>query len=163
MIAVEDWRIARDVVHHALSNGLHCAVASCNPDGKPHITPIGSVLLDDEPGTGIYFDVFNTRLRRNVEVNREVSILAVDSRKDLWLDALTGGVFTTPPAVQLDATVGARRAATPDETARFERYIRPAMSTPGGRAMWGNLAHVREFTVHAVDTVKIGSLTRPMD
>ena len=46
------WRTAKSVVNRARASSLHCAVASIDTDGSPHVTPIGSVMLG-EPGEAV--------------------------------------------------------------------------------------------------------------
>ncbi|BBZ04433.1 hypothetical protein MCHIJ_38700 [Mycolicibacterium chitae] len=160
-ITETQWRTARHVVRRAVRSSLHCSIASRNPDGSPHVTPIGSVLLDHDIGTAWYFDVFNTRLAANVDADPRVTILAVDSGRGLWLRALATGVFAAPPGIRLIGAVGPPRPSTPAEVARFHRTIGPLLHTRGGRTAWGRLARVRDIQVDSVDPISIGTMTRP--
>ena len=81
------WRSARAVVRRARTSSLHCAIASIDANGSPHVTPIGSVMLGD-PGQAIYLDVFNVALGRNLDRDPRCSVLAVDSTKLTWARAL---------------------------------------------------------------------------
>lgn len=143
-------------------SSLHCSIASVNPDGTPHVTPIGSLLLAPEPGRGIYFDMFNARLSRNVNANPDVCVLAVDSRKPTWLRALVTGRFNSAPGVQLLGTVGRRRIATSQEIQRLERALRPFLNIKGGRILWHHdPAYVRDIEIHAIRPLRLGALTGP--
>jgi hypothetical protein len=62
----EIWERVRATVGRARSSSLHCAIASVDPDGNPHVTPIGSVAIGP-PGTATYLDVFNVQLGRNLD------------------------------------------------------------------------------------------------
>lgn len=155
-----DWALARATVRRAVATSLHCSIASTNPDGTAHVTPIGSVLLHREDHSGIYFDVFNSHLARNVTADPRVTILAVDAGRLRWLSAFARGRFRRSPGVQLTATVGAARPATPDEVHRFRRVVGPLGRLPGGRAMWGGLSTVRDLRVTAVRPIRLGSMTR---
>ena len=119
MIDEPSWQQARRILRNGLASNLHCSIASVDPEGRPHVTPIGSVMLAPEPGRGLYFDILNARLSRNVDAQPSVCVLAVDSRKTVWLRALVSGRFTDPPGVQLDGTAGPRREATRSEIDRF--------------------------------------------
>src|SRR5436190_10313977 len=98
------WLTAKAVVRRTRAGSLHCAIASIDADGSPHVTPIGSVMLGD-PGEAVYLDVFNVALGRNLDRNPHCSILAVDSRKLTWARALLEGRFDVPPGVRLVGTV----------------------------------------------------------
>jgi hypothetical protein len=60
----ESWRTIRDIVGRAKKSSLHCAIASVDYDGAPHITPVGTVFLRDDR-TGFYFDHYTSALVKN--------------------------------------------------------------------------------------------------
>ena len=155
------WSAAKAVVRRTRTGSLHCAIASVDADGSPHVTPIGSVMLGD-PGQAVYLDVYNVTLGRNLDRNPHCSILAVDSRKLTWARALLEGRFDVPPGVRLVGTVSPARAATSAEVERFQRTVRAALRTKGGRRMWGNPArlHARDVTVTGVVPVRIPKMTQ---
>ena len=157
---LEVWRMVRRTVARGRSTSFHCAIASTNPDGRAYVSPIGSVRLG-RPGSGTYLDVFNAQLRRNLESDPRVTVMAVDSGLVTWLRALISGRFTTPPGVRLLGEVGPARPATDDEMRTFQRSVRPALLTRGGKAMWGRLDDVlaRDITFTGVVPVRIGSTT----
>jgi uncharacterized protein len=155
------WRTAKAVVHRTRASSLHCAIASIDADGSPHVTPIGSVMLGD-PGRAVYLDVFNVALGRNLDRDPHCAILAVDSRKLTWARALLSGRFDAPPGVRLVGTVGPARDATSTEVERFRRAVRAAMPTRGGRRMWGNPGRLRarDVSVTGIVPVTIPAMTR---
>ena len=155
------WRTARAVVRRTRTSTLHCAIASIDAEGWPHVTPIGSVMLG-EPGQAVYLDVFNVALGRNLDRDPHCSILAVDSRKLTWARALFEGRFDVPPGVRLVGTVSPARDATTAEVERFRRNVRAAMHTKGGRRMWGNHAqlHARDVTITGVVPVRVPGMTQ---
>jgi uncharacterized protein len=158
-IDASTWALARQIITAGLRTSLHCAVGSINPDGTPHLTPIGSVLLDREVGRGYYLDVFNAQLAANIDADPHVCILAVNSSRLTWIRALVSGTFTTSPGVRLMGTAGPRRLATDVEKDRFAQRVGPALRTKGGKAMWRNIDHVRDLTFDTVKTVRLGSMT----
>ena len=160
MIDDAAWQQARRVLRNGLTSNLHCSIASVDPDGRPHVTPIGSVVLAPEPGRGIFFDILNARLSRNVDAAPTICVLAVDSRKTVWLRALVSGRFTDPPGVQLDGTAGPRREATTAEIERFLGRVRPMHNTKGGRLLWDDLGTVRDLTFSSLSPVRLGAMTR---
>lgn len=155
------WRTVRTTVARARSSALHCAIASTMPDGSAHVSPIGSVSLG-EPGCGTYLDVFNAQLGRNLDHDPRLTILAVDSRKVMWVRALLRGRFETPPGLRLRATAGPTRPATEGEVDRFRRAVKPAVLTKGGQAMWGRpeALQARDLVISEIVPVRIGTMTR---
>jgi uncharacterized protein len=155
------WQTAKDVVNRARASSLHCAVASINSDGSPHVTPIGSVVLG-EPGAAVYFDVFNVTLARNLDRNPQCAILAVDSRKSTWLHALVRGHFDVAPGVRLIGSVGPARPASSVELERFRRAVRHALRTKGGRQLWGQPERfqARDITVTGIHPVRVPKMTQ---
>lgn len=155
------WKTTKSVFHRARASSLHCAIASIDPDGSPHVTPIGSVLLG-EPGRAVYFDAYNVALGRNLDHDPRCAILAVDSGKVGWLLALLRGRFDTAPGVRLVGTVSPPRPATSAELDRFRRAVRPALRTKGGRLLWGNPERfrARDVTITGVQPVRISTMTR---
>lgn len=154
-----DWDSTRDVFRRGFRSSLHCAMASVGPDGAPHVTPIGSVLLT-EPGRGIFFDMFTSDLSYNLDNDPQVCVMAVDSGRRFWLTALTRGRFSKAPAVRLSGTAGPRREATPQEQARFLRRVRPASRLRGHQLLWSNLAMVRDLEFEDAEPVNLGAMTQ---
>jgi uncharacterized protein len=155
------WRQVRATVSRAQRSSLHCSIGSISPDGQPHVSPIGSVHLG-EPGRGVYLDVFNVQLGRNLEHDPHLTLLAVDSSLTTWLRALVKGRFPTAPGVRLVGTAAEARPATQAEIERFQRAVRTTLWTKGGRAMFGRTSHIRarDLTFTDVLPVRIGTLTK---
>jgi Pyridoxamine 5'-phosphate oxidase len=153
------WPEVRDIVRRTMRSSLHSSIASINDDGSPHVTPIGSLMLTD-PWRGLFFEVFTTQLLRNLDRDPRLCVLAVDSRKRFWLESVARGRFGRAPAVRLTGTAGARRDATLEERARFERAVRPLRGFKGHGRLWGNVRHVRDIEFEAVLPVRLGAMTR---
>lgn len=162
MITEAQWSHAKRVVRRTIRTSLHCSIATTNPDGSPHVTPIGSLLLTDK-GSALYFDVLNSRLAANLEHDARVAIVAVDSGKRLWLRAMLGGRFASCPGIRLIGSVGPPRESTPDEAGRFQRVVGPLLRTPGGKALWGSLPTVRDVTVDRIQNLNLGPMTHPLN
>lgn len=158
-LTLQDWNEVRTVFNRAFASNLHFAIASLADDGRPWVTPIGSVLLT-EPGRGIYFEEFTQRLAKHTSQNPRIAILAVDGRKRFWVRSLLQGRFATAPSLRLEATVvGPRRPATEQERARWLRRVRVFRGTRGHSLLWERLGHVRDFEVTAVHPVRLGKMT----
>lgn len=154
------WQQVRATVRGASASSMHCAIASIGADGHPHVTPIGSVMLT-EPGRGVYLDVINVQLSRNIDRDPRIELLAVDSRRRTWLRGLVRGRFDTPPGVRLVGVAGATRPLRDDERERFERRVRWAIRTRGGRRLWGDPSRfrARDLTFTDVSPVRIPAMT----
>ena len=68
MITQEQWDIIRRVVDEANKSCSHVSVATVNADGSPHVTPIGTLALHDDP-SGYFFDELCTTSRKNLDRN----------------------------------------------------------------------------------------------
>ncbi|WP_084478865.1 pyridoxamine 5'-phosphate oxidase family protein [Nocardia jejuensis] len=131
----------------------HCAIASISPEGRPNVTPVGTVFLRDDQ-TGFYFDVYTSALARNIDANPEICLMAVDSGSWMWFRSLVSARFAAPPGVRLYGTAGNLRAATAEEREAAERRVRVAQVLKGGRALWSNFTHVRDLTFDSFRPVR---------
>lgn len=86
----DPWQLARRTIRRGIKSSLHCAIATVDPDGTPHVTPIGSVMLTG-PGEGIYFDIYATHLSRSLDHDARIAVLALDSGRRFWLRSLIAG------------------------------------------------------------------------
>ena len=143
----------------AFRSSFHYSVATVDPDGTPHVTPIGSVMLT-EPGRGILFDVFTSHLARNLDHDPRVCVMAVDTTKRFWLTSLARGRFDAPPALRLTGTAGPRRTPTIEEQQRWLRRVRSMRRLKGHDLLWGNLMHVRDLEFEDAVPVRLGVMTR---
>ena len=157
-ITDEQWATVRQIVPRTILSSLHCSVASVNPDGSPHVTPIGS-FLPTEKGRGVYFDAFNSQLAANVERDPRVTILAVHSGWIMWGRSFLKGRFVSPPGIRLIGNVGAQRRSTQQEVQRFHRLVGRLLHTKGGQRMWASLPLVRDVTIERVLPVWMGEMT----
>ncbi len=158
MDITDNWPLVKRLFRASINSSLHCAIASVGEHGEPHVTPIGSLILD-RPGHGYYFERFTRQLPKNVELHREVCVLAVNSDRWYWFKSLLGGRFTTPPAVRLMGTVGEARMATEQEIARWQRHVRAVRFTRGHALLWRDMNRVREIRFHRIETLEIGAMT----
>ncbi|MEJ2456230.1 MAG: pyridoxamine 5'-phosphate oxidase family protein [Candidatus Thiodiazotropha sp.] len=155
---VQHWPVIKRLFRDALATSTHYAIASVSPNGEPHVTPIGSLILD-RPGYGYYFEAFARQLPKNLEHNRQVCVLAVNSSRWYWLKSLLGGRFASPPALRLLGTAGELRPATDAEIARWQRRVRSARHTRGHKLIWRDMNMVREIEFQRIEPVRIGPMT----
>ncbi|OLO99184.1 pyridoxamine 5'-phosphate oxidase [Mycolicibacterium porcinum] len=138
------WTTITEIVGRAKKSSLHCAIASTDADGAPHVTPVGTLFLRDDC-TGFYFDQYTSALARNVDRDPRVCVMAVDTGRLFWLRSLMTGRFTAPPAVRIYGTVGALRPATSPELEQVRRSVRAMQRLKGGKMLWSDFSQVRDI------------------
>ncbi|GBE25154.1 hypothetical protein BMS3Bbin02_01439 [bacterium BMS3Bbin02] len=158
MIDQASWSRAVHVLRQGMSTSLHCSIASVNEDGTAHVTPIGSLQITG-PSTAMFFDVFGSRLSRNVDRDSRVTILAVNSSKLFWLKMFIKGRFVEYPGVRLIGTVSPKRESTPQERERFERRVKRVRRMRGYDVLWSNIGHARDIKFTTLKYVRIGRST----
>ena len=114
-----------------------------------------------DPGCGVYLDVLNVDLGRNLDREPRLTVVAVDSRRRAWLTALIRARFDSPPGRRLVGTASPARPLTEHERDRFRRRVRLALRTKGGRRLWGRDGHylARDLTFTEVVPVRIPRMT----
>jgi hypothetical protein len=154
-----NWIHIRRLFSRAFASSLHYSMATVTPEGLPHVTPVGSLVLC-EPGHGVYFEEFTRRMPLNFRANQHVCVLAVRSGIAFWLWSLLRGGFSTPPAIRLHGTVGAPREATQAELRLWQRRVGKLRFTRGHQLMWANMRTVRDVYFTSADGIHMGEMTR---
>ena len=154
-----NWQAIRRLFAQAFNSSLHFSMATVTPDGLPHVTPVGSLLLR-EPGHAVYFEEFTHRMPLNFRENQNVCVLAVRSGLRFWLWSLFRGGFASPPAIRLYGTAGASRPATVDEIRAWQRRVGRLRFTRGHRLMWANMRTVRDVYLTRAEGIHLGEMTR---
>ncbi len=155
------WPQIQEIFRNAFRSSFHFSIATVNEDGSPHVTPIGSLILQDDR-TGFYFEEYTTNLTRNLARDKRVCVMAVNSSKWALIKSFFLGKFITPPGVRLMGTAGERREATPAEQALFRKRVRKYRMFKGHDLLWSRLRHVREIRFDAFEPIRVGVLTRHM-
>lgn len=153
------WPELKRLFRRAFQTSMHYSIASVNEDGQPHITPIGSLILDT-PGHGYFFEEFTWRLPRHGQANPKICVLAVNSSRWFWLRSLLAGRFSEPPAIRLYGRLGEARPATEQEIARWQRRVRLTRFTRGYATLWKEMGRVRDIEFTDRVPVHIGEMTR---
>ena len=154
-----NWTLIRRLFARSFQSSLHFSMATVTPEGLPHVTPVGSLMLR-APGHAVYFEEFTQRMPANFGANPNVCVLAVRSGLLFWLWSALRGEFRTPPAIRLHGTVGAVRPATDDELRQWSRRVGKLRGTRGYRMMWANMRTVRDVHFTRADAIEIGAMTR---
>lgn len=153
----DDWPEIRRIFARAYFS----SIATVDPEGRPHVTPIGSLVLLEEPGQGFYFERFTATLPRHLDRNAQLCAMAVDMRLSMWLRALVRGAFPTAPGLRLAGTATRRRPATEREAELFLRRVKPTRWTRGYKLLWDGMAGGREVRFDRVLPLRIGRMWPP--
>jgi hypothetical protein len=156
MDVLQHWDAIGKIFNQALGS---CAVATVNPDGSPHVTPIGSLFLQ-EPGKAFYFEKFPKNMRRNLERDQRVCVMAVTGGLWFIVKALFKGRFDTPPGVRLLGRVSARRMATADEMRRWQEKVKHFRLLKGYNLLWKDMSEVRDITFDSFEPLRLGLMTQ---
>lgn len=140
----QHWPQVLQVLRSGKQSSKHFAIATVDPSGNPHVTPIGHAFFRDDM-TGYYFDAYSRAMPRNFEHNPRICLMAVNSGAWFWLKALGRAQFDAAPAVRLFGEVGPQRDATADEQRTLQQSIRLTRSLPGHKLLWGALTRVRDM------------------
>ena len=133
-------------------------MATVMPDGSPWVTPIGSLLLNDNC-TGIYFEIFTRGMPANLNRHGKIVVMGVNSSLWYWTKSTVMGRFSTPPALRLIGTAAEVRRATTLEKKRIQRLLAPFKFTAGYRKMWSRMEFVRDIRFEQVVEVNLGAMT----
>ncbi|MBL8297714.1 MAG: pyridoxamine 5'-phosphate oxidase family protein [Rhodanobacteraceae bacterium] len=140
----QHWPEIQKVLRRGQASTIYCSIATINPDGTPNVTPIGTVFLRGDC-TGYYFDQYATALARNLDMNPNVCVMAVNASRAYWVRSLFLGRFLTPPGVRLYGLAQPRRKATQAEISAVEARVRPTKWLKGSRMLWSDFTYVRDI------------------
>jgi hypothetical protein len=151
------WDEIRKIFEEAYKSCFHYAVATVNPDGTPHVTPIGGLALRDDR-TGYYFEEFPSRLPLNLKQNPRVCVMAINADKLFWGKALMDGRFPSPPGVRLLGSVGEAREGTREEIDFWQKKIGFTSKMKGYKIMWEGMRHVRDIQFDGYEPIYLGAM-----
>lgn len=147
------WNEIKNSFETHLKSSKHCAVASVDNNGVPHITPIGFMFLRD-PHNAYYFEQYSQTLPRNIETNNNVCLMTVNSGFMFWFTSLLKGRFASPPGVRLYGKAQARRKASADEIHALQQRIKSTRRFKGHRLLWQELQYVRDISLEGFEPVR---------
>lgn len=140
------------------SQAMFCSVATVDPDGIPHVSPIGSVVLEDK-NQGWFFQKFTKNIPINTIGSEYATIMAVNDNKWFWLKSILKGRFKQPPAMRILVRLGQLKPASEQQSKKFRRRVGLFKRTKGYRMMWQEMSDVREFEIIEYRPVYIGAMT----
>ena len=153
------WKEIHRLFKSAVKSTLYYSFATTNPDGSPHITPIGSIVLRDDK-TGFYFEGFSRNIPSNTKQNQRVCVMAVNAGKWFWLKSLFRGRFDSPPGVRLMGKAGEKRKGTDQELAQWQKRVKPLKKFKGYDLLWKNMTDVRDIYFDGFEPIEAGVMTK---
>jgi len=153
----DHWTEIQKIFEEGFKSCFHYAVATVNPDGSPHVTPIGGLYLRDDK-TGFYFEEFPSRLPENLKHNPRLCVMAINADKLFWGRALMDGKFPSPPGVRLLGTAGQAREGTQQEKDLFQKRMGFARPMKGYKLMWEGMHRVRDTNFDAYEPIELGAM-----
>lgn len=144
----KNWPEILKVLGNAKKSSRFFSIATVDPQGNPHVTPIGHVFFRDDM-TGYYFDAYSKAMPQNFEHNKRVCLMGVNSGTSFWLTSLFKGHFNSAPAVRLFGEVGEARQASQEEIGRLRTAIRITRHLKGHKLLWNDLTRVRDIKFDA--------------
>lgn len=144
MDLAKNWPKILETLAAGKRSSKHFAIATVDPSGGPHVTPIGHAFFRDDM-TGYYFDAYSKAMPTNFQSNKRICLMAVNSSAGFWLRSLLKGQFGAPPAVRLFGEVSDARDATAEEVQTLRDSIRTTRSLKGHKLLWDGLNRVRDM------------------
>lgn len=126
------WKTIRELFKSAFNTTGHFSLATINPDGSPHITPIGSIVLRNDK-TGFYCEGFPRNIPANLQLNPWICVMAVNA--------------------------GKKRQGTEQELAQWQKRVRVFKTSKGYDLLWKDLYHVRDIYFEGFEPVHAGAMT----
>ncbi len=154
-----DDAVFKQKIKPLFSQAVFCSIATVSDAGRPHVTPIGSVILKDK-SSGWFFQKFTKNIPQNAEHCEYATIMAVNAGRWYWLTSVLKGRFKKPPAMRLLVKLGQLRPATEFEGEKFQRRVGIFKRTKGYDMMWKAMSDIREFEIIEYKPVFIGKMTR---
>ena len=154
----KDWQEIRSIVNDAYKASRYFAFASVNPDGAPHVTPIGSLVLYDKC-LGIYSEEYPQKMPVNFKQNQRVCVMAINNGIVFWLKSVIKGKFPSFPGIRLTGVVGERRKGTREEIDGWLRRVKIFKRFKGYHLLWKNMKYVREIHFDGVLPVRAGRMS----
>ncbi len=133
-------------------------IGSVNSVGQPNVTPIGSLILKSDY-SGFYFDLFTKELSDNLEQNRNVCVLIVQSGKLFWFKSLYANEYKKPPGIKLIGSAGNRRKASAEEIQILRSKTKPLKMLKGYHTIFGNPSYVRDIEFTDYFMLNTGKMT----
>lgn len=153
MDIIEHWGEVQEIFDSSIKSSKHAAIATVDTNGCPTITPIGFTFLNNNQ-TAYYFEQYSEVMPINLEKNKNVCLLLVNSSTFFWAKSLFTGKFASYPGIRLYGTAGETRQATPEELTRLKKRMGIASVLRGSKLIWAGLTTVRDVQITSVRPIK---------
>lgn len=153
----EQWPEIKKLLKITLTKSMQCGISTVDPDGNPHISPIGSLFLT-EFSKGFFFEMFASNMRANLERNNRFCIALVNSGRWFFFRSLFMGKFNSHPGIRLYGEIGKRRKAKSREVMAFRKAVKSFKWLKGYDLLWKTEGYVRDITIEGVKTLNLGKM-----
>ena len=158
-----EWPWIVQLFEKSLKKSHFCSFATVNPDGTAHVTPIGSLVFNEDC-SGFFSEAFPGRMSANLETDQRVCVMTVYMGFGCWLKGLGTGRFDQWPGLRLYGKVtGRSRRAEPGEIDRWRSRVRYYKPFKGYHLLWEKISTVRDIVFDRFDPVRLGPMTRHLN
>jgi uncharacterized pyridoxamine 5'-phosphate oxidase family protein len=151
--------VFKNKIKPLFAKAMFTSVATATEEGRPHVSPIGSVFLLNKD-KGFYFEKFTKSIPKNSKHTPYATLMSVNVSKWFWLKSLLKGQFKSPPAIRLLVKLGELREKSNHEASVFKRKVSLFKRTKGYDLMWKDMSLIREFEIVEYKPVFIGKMTK---
>ncbi len=153
------WKSVKATFEEGMASSKHCAIATVDAQGNPHITPIGFLFLES-PTKAFYFEEYTHSIPLNIMSNRNLCLMVVNSGFIYWFKSLFKGQFVSPPGLRLYGTAGELRKATSNERDQYLSKIKSSKRLKGNKLIWQGLENVREISLTSFKPITYPKMMR---
>lgn len=154
-ITKDKWQ---EIVKYYNESKQTSMIGSCNSSGQPNVTPIGTLILKDDC-SGYYFDLFTKELSDNLDQNKNICVLIVQTGKMFWFKSLYANEYKKPPGIKLIGSAGEKRKALEEEIEFLRNKTKPLKMLKGYNTIFGNPSHVRDLMFTDYFMINTGKIT----
>ena len=116
------------------------------------------MFLNKEQTSGVYFEKYPKKLRKQASKTKEVCVLCVNSGIWFWLNSLFRNRFQKHPAIKLYGILGSGRKASAIEIKKLQKRMKITNWTKGNKHLWGDMETVREINFYKAEKMKLGKM-----
>jgi hypothetical protein len=146
-----DWPKIAAYVDQAIKANFFVAFATVGAAGEPAATPIGSLVLNDDP-SGVFMERFPRSLPAHADDNPNFCLLAENPRLPALLKQFRGDHWY---GLKLYGQFGAKRPATADDIDRFRRRLHLRWFRRAEHLLISGTVYARDVTFTRAEAIAI--------
>ncbi|MDR1791593.1 MAG: hypothetical protein LBR20_08120 [Propionibacteriaceae bacterium] len=146
---VKDWARAKAYLEKAMDKAFYVSFATVGADGVPTVTPIGSLVLNDDQ-TGFYMERFPRSIPANAAHNPNFCLLAENMKLRSAIKEFRNGGWG---GLRLFGTLGEKREASAAEIGRIRDRLPFGHFKRGGGLLLANTVYVRDLSFRRAEAL----------